>query len=80
MYLTYAVLSCGKEYYPADLSIGGKIRYFAKIFCIQCVRQNPRIFSLYLTKHIQRRELTLQHAASLIVITGNIVVGRWCVG
>jgi hypothetical protein len=55
----------------------GQIRYFVEIFAIQCFRRFPEIFGQSLIKEIQRTDLSLQHISSLMVIAGNLIVGRY---
>ncbi|CAJ1961861.1 unnamed protein product [Cylindrotheca closterium] len=57
--------------------IHGQVRYFIEIFTIQCAKSHPYVFGSTFLKEISRRDLTLQHVSSLMIIAGNWVVGRY---
>lgn len=54
-----------------------QIRYFMEVFTLQCARQHPTIFGEALVEHISRRNMSLQTIASLMIISGNLIVGRY---
>lgn len=53
------------------------LRYFAEIFCIQCCRKFPNLFGPMLVKHIGKTTNSNQEIASLMIVAGNLVVGRY---
>jgi hypothetical protein len=55
----------------------GEIRYFIEVFAIQCSRNHPVIFGNALVKQITRTDLSLQQVSSLMIVAGNLVVGRY---
>jgi len=55
----------------------GQIRYFVEVFCIQCSRIYPQIFGEKIAKQIVRRDLNLQEISSIMVIAGNLIVGKY---
>jgi hypothetical protein len=58
-------------------NLHGQIRYFMEVFTIQCSRMHPAIFGKRLVSEIQRTNLTLQQVSSLMVIAGNLIVGKY---
>lgn len=58
-------------------TLHGQIRYFIEILAIQCARRAPLLFVDVLVQHITRNDLSLQTISSLMIITGNLVVGRF---
>jgi hypothetical protein len=57
-------------------TLHGQIRYFIEILAIQCARRFPQLFVDSLVNNITRHALSLQTISSLMIITGNLVVGR----
>lgn len=57
--------------------IHGQIRYFVEIFTIQCAQDHPEVFGSAFLHEIGRRDLSLQHISSLMIIGGNWTVGRY---
>jgi hypothetical protein len=55
----------------------GQIRYFIEIFTLQCTRSHPLVFGNALVEQLTRRDLSLQQIASLMIISGNLIVGRY---
>ena len=55
----------------------GPIRKFNEIFLLQCTRIRPVCFGKVLCREIIRTNLTIQQATSLMIIFGNLVVGRY---
>jgi len=68
---------CQKVYGMMSEHIHGQVRYFIEIFIIQCAIMHPDVFGSTFLKEISRRDLTLQHVSSLMIIGGNWVVGRY---
>lgn len=54
-----------------------QLRYFGEIFTLQCSRQHPAVFGKALVEQISCRNLPLQTIASLMIISGNLIVGRY---
>lgn len=54
-----------------------KIRYFVEIFSLQFARMHPSVFGKALVEQITRTDLSLQMVASLMIISGNLIVGRY---
>lgn len=46
-------------------------------FAIQCTRSHPEVFGLHYIKEINRTDLSLQYVSSLMVLGGNIIVGKY---
>ncbi len=57
-------------------TLHGQIRYFIEILAIQCARRFPQLFVDPLVSNIKRNALSLQTISSLMIIAGNLVVGR----
>jgi hypothetical protein len=55
----------------------GQTRFFIETFCIQCARRHPHVFGAALCKNLVRTDLNLQTVTSLMIITGNLVVGNY---
>jgi hypothetical protein len=55
----------------------GQTRFFLEIFTIQCARMHPHIFGQGLCTHIVRYDLTSQMIASLMIVAGHLVVGKY---
>ena len=55
----------------------GQIRYFMEVFTIQCTRKHPSIFGQSFINEIRRNDLSLQYVSSLMIIGGNLTVGRY---
>mmetsp|Transcript_28830 Transcript_28830/g.44324 ORF Transcript_28830/g.44324 Transcript_28830/m.44324 type:complete len:600 (+) Transcript_28830:3-1802(+) len=68
---------CCKIFSCLDQTLHGQIRYFVEIFTIQCSRLHPEIFGKMFVQEIKRTDLTLQHVSSLMIIGGNLIVGRY---
>ena len=54
-----------------------QLRYFIEVFTIQCARAHPLVFGKELVLSIRRTDLCLQMLASLMIVSGNLVVGRY---
>jgi len=54
-----------------------QIRYFIEIFTLQCSRNHPSVFGKAILKTITRRDLSLTHVTSVMIIAGNLIVGRY---
>jgi tRNA guanosine-2'-O-methyltransferase len=54
-----------------------QLRYFVEIFTLQCSRKHPAVFGKALVEQITRTDLSLQMVASLMIISGNLIVGRY---
>lgn len=64
--------------FPAmAFTLHGQIRYFMEVFTIQCTRMHPSIFGQKFIDEICRNDLTLQQVSSLMIIGGNLTVGRY---
>ena len=46
-------------------------------FCIQCIRKHPDVFGGHFISEINRADLPLQYVASLMVLGGNVIVGKY---
>jgi tRNA G18 (ribose-2'-O)-methylase SpoU len=68
---------CDRLYESLNQNLHGQIRYFMEIFAIQCSRKHPTIFGKRFVDEIQRTDLTLQQISSLMVLGGNLIVGRY---
>jgi tRNA G18 (ribose-2'-O)-methylase SpoU len=68
---------CDRLYESLNQNLHGQIRYFMEIFAIQCARKHPTLFGMRLVKEITRIDLTLQQISSLMVLAGNLIVGRY---
>jgi hypothetical protein len=53
------------------------LRYFAEIFCIQCARKFPYPFGATLVQHMRVTTHSNQTVASLMIVAGNLIVGRY---
>lgn len=58
-------------------NLHGPLRYFIEVFAIQCTRIHPAVFGQMLISEIKRSDLTLQQVSSLMIIAGNLTVGRY---
>ena len=58
-------------------NLHGGIRYFVEAFAIQFARRHPTVFGRKLVKEIRRTDLSLQNVSSLLIVAGNIIVGRY---
>ncbi|KAL7550137.1 hypothetical protein ACHAWF_013382 [Thalassiosira exigua] len=58
-------------------NLHGQLRYFIEVFVIQCTRIHPSIFGAVYIREIRRNDLSLQHVSSLMIIGGNLTVGRY---
>ena len=55
----------------------GQTRFFLEIFAIQCTRMHPDIFGKALCANMGRSDVPSQMIASLMIVTGHVVVGRY---
>jgi hypothetical protein len=46
-------------------------------FAIQCTRSHPDIFGTHYIREINRTDLSLQYVSSLMVMGGNVIVGKY---
>jgi tRNA guanosine-2'-O-methyltransferase len=53
------------------------LRYFAEIFCIQCARKFPVPFGAKLVQTMHQSTHSNQTIASLMIVAGNLVIGRY---
>lgn len=74
---TIASPVCDKVFECMGQNLHGQIRYFVEAFAIQCARRHPAIFGRKLVAEIRRKDLTLQNISSLMIIGGNLLVGRY---
>jgi len=58
-------------------NLHGQLRYFIEVFTIQCTRKHPSIFGQMYIREVSRTDLSLQHVSSLMIIGGNLTVGRY---
>jgi tRNA guanosine-2'-O-methyltransferase len=59
------------------LTLHGQIRYFIEVFTIQCTRVHSSIFGQIFMKEVRRSDLSLPHISTLMIIGGNLTVGRY---
>jgi hypothetical protein len=52
-------------------------RYFMEILTLQVARKHPKVFAKGLIEQINRRDLALSTISSLMIISGNLIVGRY---
>ena len=52
-------------------------RYFLEIFVVRCATIHPAVFGSVLLQQIKRTDLSLQMISSLMIVCGNLVVGRY---
>jgi tRNA guanosine-2'-O-methyltransferase len=57
--------------------IHNQIRYFTEVFTLQWARKFPSTFSNIFVSNIIRRDLSLQMISSLMIIGGNLIVGKY---
>lgn len=55
----------------------GPVRYFIEVFAIQCTRSHPDVFGTHYVREINRTDLSLQYVSSLMVLGGNLIVGKY---
>jgi tRNA guanosine-2'-O-methyltransferase len=60
-----------------SFTLHGQIRYFIEVFTIQCTRVHPTIFGQMFIQEVRRRDLSLPHVSTLMIIGGNLTVGRY---
>jgi tRNA guanosine-2'-O-methyltransferase len=72
-----ASLVCERTFQALEEPLHGQIRYFIEIFTIKCARRFPGLYAGFLVRHLSRRDLSLQMVTSLMVVTGNLIVGRF---
>mmetsp|Transcript_23901 Transcript_23901/g.41888 ORF Transcript_23901/g.41888 Transcript_23901/m.41888 type:complete len:632 (+) Transcript_23901:1054-2949(+) len=64
--------------FPAmSYNLHGPIRYFVEVFTIQCTRRHPSIFGQMFIQEVTRNDLSLMRVSSLMIIGGNLTVGRY---
>jgi len=64
--------------FPAmAFTLHGQIRYWIEVFTIQCTRRHPTIFGQMFIEEVRRNDISTQHVSSLMVIGGNLTVGRY---
>jgi hypothetical protein len=68
---------CDRVFAATSQNLHWQIRYFLEAFAIQFARKHPSIFGRKLVTEIRRRDLSLQHISSLMIISGNLIVGRY---
>jgi hypothetical protein len=68
---------CSKVFGAMEEMVHNQIRYFIEVFAIQCSRRHPVVFGSALVEQITRTDLSLQHVSSLMIVSGNLVVGRY---
>jgi hypothetical protein len=68
---------CDRVFAAMSQNLHCQIRYFLEAFAIQFARRHPSIFGRRLVTEIRRRDLFLQHISSLMIISGNLIVGRY---
>jgi len=68
---------CQTVFAAMEEQLHTQIRYFVEIFVIQCARRNPIIFGNALVQAITKSNLSLQHISSLMIVAGNLVVGKF---
>jgi hypothetical protein len=68
---------CDRAFDAMSHNLHWQIRYFLESFAIQFARRHPSIFGRKLVTEIRRRDLSLQHISSLMIIAGNLIVGRY---
>ena len=66
-----------RVYKTMEQNLHGQIRYFQEIFTIQCHRKHPKVFLKRFVSEVRRTDLTQQHVSSLMIVGGNIIVGRY---
>eukprot|EP00554_Chaetoceros_debilis_P003945 CAMPEP_0194083230 /NCGR_PEP_ID=MMETSP0149-20130528/8516_1 /TAXON_ID=122233 /ORGANISM="Chaetoceros debilis, Strain MM31A-1" /LENGTH=1880 /DNA_ID=CAMNT_0038765579 /DNA_START=117 /DNA_END=5759 /DNA_ORIENTATION=+ len=54
----------------------GQIRYFVEVFTIQIANVNPTLFIKLFTTELLRYDISQQHVSSLMIISGNLIVGK----
>ena len=54
----------------------GQIRYFVEVFTIQIANVNPTLFIKLFTTELLRCDISQQHVSSLMIISGNLIVGK----
>lgn len=57
--------------------MSGQIRYFIEIYTIQVTRRHPNIFGKELVKQIKRVDITQQYVCSMMIVAGNLIVGKY---
>ena len=68
---------CTRVYEALAEPLHGQIRYFIEVCTLQCARMHPAVFGNELVVQITRRDLTLQKISSLMIVGGNLIVGRY---
>ena len=66
-----------KLYISMEQNLHGQIRYFQEIFAVQCHRKHPLVFLHRFVSEVRRTDLSQQHVSSLMIIGGNLTVGRY---
>ena len=67
---------CNKVFMCMSQNLHGQIRYFLEVFTMQCARQHPPVFVKQLVVDIRRYDLSLQHVSSLMIVSGNLIIGQ----
>eukprot|EP00978_Attheya_sp_CCMP212_P006498 scaffold14942_cov47-Attheya_sp.AAC.1 len=60
-----------------EQQLHGQIRYFVELFSIQLATNFAVDFGDLFVREIRRRDLSIQHVSSLMIIGGNLIVGRY---
>ena len=68
---------CQGVFEAMEEQMHGQTRFFLEVFTIQCSRRHPHVFGKVLCKNLSRPDLHLQMVASLMIVTGHLVVGRY---
>jgi hypothetical protein len=68
---------CAAVFEALGEMLHGQIRYFIEIFALQCTRNHPIVFGNALVEQLIRQDLSLQQIASLMILGGNLIVGRY---
>ncbi len=68
---------CENIFESMGQNLHGGIRYFVEAFAIQFARRHPTVFGRKLVTEIRRTDLSLQNISSLLIVAGNIIVGRY---
>mmetsp|Transcript_37473 Transcript_37473/g.80879 ORF Transcript_37473/g.80879 Transcript_37473/m.80879 type:complete len:986 (+) Transcript_37473:62-3019(+) len=66
-----------KVFLAMSFNLHGPLRYFIEVFTIQCTRKHPSIFGNMYIQEVSRTDPSLQHVSSLMIIGGNMTVGRY---
>ena len=72
-----AVDVCEKTFLCMQQNLHGQIRYFIEMFTIQCSRRHPVLFGKKFCIEIRRSDISLQYISSLMIVGGNLLVGKY---